>query len=184
MYRISQGLAEISAALSSICLEKNPLSSASNLAESWNAGNMVLFLMNYNCKHCASKSITLELFSVCAKQRCPSSSCLYLLVGFGPYLFGVGWACRAAVSPRRSHRVSCGATWLLVQGRGALLLCSCCRYLCGDLTCWMSWLLLELSPRSWQRTLGDVWYLSSWCLDSAAGLGAQGRSVMLLYYSA
>lgn len=69
MYRISQGLAEISAALASICLEKTLHQSASNLAESWNARNMFLFLMKYNCKHSVSESITLELFSsVCAKQ--------------------------------------------------------------------------------------------------------------------
>lgn len=77
-----------------------------------------------------------------------------------------------------------GQLWFhLVQGRGALLLCSCCRCYCGHLTFSMSWLLLELSPRPWQRTLGDVGYLSGSNLDSAAGLGAQGRQMMLLYYS-
>lgn len=61
MYRIFQGLAEISLVSPSICLEKTPSSSASNLAESWNAGNIFSFQMKHNCKYIVSESIKLEL---------------------------------------------------------------------------------------------------------------------------
>lgn len=78
-------------------------SSASNLAESWNAGNIFLFLMKYNCKYFVSESIKLELFIYVKWRGFPSSSCFYLFIGYGPYLFGVAWAWRAVRSQCWSH---------------------------------------------------------------------------------
>lgn len=48
---------------------KKPSSSASNLAESWNAGNIFLFLMKYNCKYFVTESIKLELFLYLCKMK-------------------------------------------------------------------------------------------------------------------
>lgn len=47
--------------------KKSP-SSVSNLAESWNAGNIFSFLMKYSCMFTANESIALELF-LCVHNR-------------------------------------------------------------------------------------------------------------------
>lgn len=168
--------------------KKTPSSSASNLAESWNAGNMFSFPMKHNWKYIVSESIKLELLLSLFKMERISKFWLHLpFYRLLPISLWSDLGLQGCVMRQhQSHQVTCASPELLGVGQRSpaaakLLLHVFCLY--DDLKPLMSCLTHKFFACPNKRHLGMFSILISCALDSLAGLGAKHQQTILLYYN-